>query len=49
MFIGSRVEPEWRVEGESHSLANAVCLDMHCVLSWKNNTALEKRLNPRRA
>ena len=20
MFIGSRVEPEWRVEGDSHSL-----------------------------
>ena len=23
MFIGSRVEPEWRVEGESHSLTDA--------------------------
>ena len=26
MFIGSRVEPEWRVEGESHSLTDAFCL-----------------------
>ena len=25
MFIGSRVEPEWRVEGESHSLTDALC------------------------
>ena len=25
MFIGSRVEPEWRVEGESHSLTDAFC------------------------
>ena len=25
MFIGSRVKPEWRVEGESHSLTDAVC------------------------
>ena len=23
MFIESRVEPEWRVEGESHSLTDA--------------------------
>ena len=26
MFIGSRVEPEWRVEGESHSLTDAFSL-----------------------
>ena len=25
MFIGSRVESEWRVEGESHSLTDALC------------------------
>ena len=24
MFIGSREEPEWRVEGESHSLTEAL-------------------------
>ena len=24
MFIGSRVESEWRVEGESHSLTDAL-------------------------
>ena len=26
MFIGSRVEPKWRVEGESHSLTDAFLL-----------------------
>ena len=26
MFIGSRVESEWRVEGESHSLTDATWL-----------------------
>ena len=26
LFIGSRVEPEWRVEGESHSLTDATWL-----------------------
>ena len=26
MFIGSRVESEWRVEGESHSLTDAAWL-----------------------
>ena len=46
MLLGSRVKPEWRVEGESHSLANAVCFDKHCVLYWKNSTALEEAAQP---
>ena len=46
MFIGSRVEPEWRVEGESHSLTDAVCFDKHCVLAWQNYTVLEKAAQP---
>ena len=36
MFIGSRVEPEWRVEGESHSLTDATWL---LVLVWSVGTA----------
>ena len=36
MFIGSRVEPEWRVEGESHSLTDATWL---LVLVWSVSTA----------
>lgn len=36
MFIGSRVEPEWRVEGESHSLTDATWLLM---LVWSVGTA----------
>lgn len=31
MFIGSRVESEWRVEGESHSLTDANWL---LVIVW---------------
>ena len=26
MFFGARVEPEWRVEGESYSLTDAIWL-----------------------
>ena len=36
MFIGSRVEPEWRVEGESHSLTDAT---WRLMLDWTVNTA----------
>ena len=36
MFIGSRVKPEWRVEGESHSLTDATLL---LVLVWPVGTA----------
>ena len=36
MFIGSRVESEWRVEGESHSLTDATWL---LVLVWSVGTA----------
>lgn len=36
MFIGSRVEPKWRVEGESHSLTDATWL---IVLVWPVGTA----------
>ena len=37
MFIGSRVEPEWRVEGESHSLTDATLL---LVLAMCDETAV---------
>ena len=46
MFIGSRVESEWRVEGESHSLTDAVCFDKHCVLAWQNYTAFREAAQP---
>ena len=46
MFIGSRVESEWRVEGESHSLTDAVCFDKHCVLAWQNYTASKEAAQP---
>ena len=36
MFIGSRVESEWRVEGESHSLTDATWL---LVIVWFIDTA----------
>ena len=46
MILGSRVKPEWRVEGESHSLADVVSPRCASSLSWQDCTAYKAVVHP---